>query len=161
MRRSGEEVAAPAGASRELSRSTSISATWDWLVVPRCERKQRRSGFLVRRYRALKNHWLIDDAAAAEVADRHDQPRTAVTPKKVELARIGPSATMPSFGVCPEPAPIEQGNLLQWARHRDRGPTKKSVASREAGAGHTKAVVRTDNLNFIIKRMQRRKHYKT
>jgi hypothetical protein len=120
-----------------------------------------RLGITAARANALKNHWLIDDAAAAEVADRHDQPRTAVTPKKVELARIGPSATMPSFGVCPEPAPIEQGNLLQWARHRDRGPTKKSVASREAGAGHTKAVVRTDNLNFIIKRMQRRKHYKT
>jgi hypothetical protein len=118
-----------------------------------------RLGITAASANALKNHWLIDDAAAAEVAD--DQPRTAVTPKKVELARIGPSATMPSFGVCPEPAPIEQGNLLQWARHRDRGPTKKSVASREAGAGHTKAVVRTDNLNFIIKRMQRRKHYKT
>jgi hypothetical protein len=83
-----------------------------------------RLGIIAARANALKNHWLIDDAAAAEVAD--DQPRTAVTPKKVELARIGPSATMPSFGVCPEPAPIKPGNLLQWARHRD-GALRQNV----------------------------------
>ena len=43
--------------------------------VPHCERKQGRSKFLVHRQRAQKDRWLVDDMAAPEVVDRHDQPR--------------------------------------------------------------------------------------
>jgi hypothetical protein len=98
-------------------------AAWQWqhvyfvderdrLRVSHCEREKRRSGFLVRRQRALKDRWLIDNMAPAEVVDRHDQPRTAVTLEKLELALSGPSATMPPFGMCPEPAPITSGDLF-------------------------------------------------
>jgi hypothetical protein len=36
--------------------------------------------------------------AAPEVADRHDQTRATVAVAKIELARIRPSAAVPSFG---------------------------------------------------------------
>jgi hypothetical protein len=85
----------------------------------RCERKQRRSRFLVRGQRALKSHWLIDDAAAPEVADRHNQTRATVAVAKIELVRIRPSAAVLPLGVCPEPAPIKPDDFIQRARHRD------------------------------------------
>jgi hypothetical protein len=91
----------------------------DRLGRRRCERKQRRSRSLVRGQRALKNHWLIDDVAAPEVADRHNQTRAPGAVAKIELACIRPSAAVPSFGMCPEPAPIKPDNLIQRARHRD------------------------------------------
>jgi hypothetical protein len=85
----------------------------------RRERKQRRSRFLVRGQRALKDHWLIDDVATPEVADRHDQTRAGVAVAEIKLARIRPSAAVPPFGMCPEPAPIKPDNFIQRARHRD------------------------------------------
>jgi hypothetical protein len=85
----------------------------------RCERKQRRGGFLTRGQRALKDHGLIDDAAAAKMADRHDQTRPPVAIAMIELARIRPSAAVLPLGMCPEPAPIKPDNFIQRARHRD------------------------------------------
>jgi hypothetical protein len=85
----------------------------------RCERKQRRGGFLTRGQRALKDHGLIDDAAAAKMADRHDQTRPPVAIAMIELARIRPSAAVLPLGMCPEPAPIKPDDFIQRARHRD------------------------------------------
>ena len=77
--------------------------------------------------RALKNDWLINDVAASEVADRHDQTCAAVAVTKIELDRIGPSAAVPSFGMCPEPSPIKPSDLPERARHRARGLLPKDV----------------------------------
>ena len=68
---------------------------------------------------APKNHWLIDDVAAPEVADRQDQTRAPGAVAKIELARIRPSAAVPPFGMCPEPTPIKPDDFIQHARHRD------------------------------------------
>jgi hypothetical protein len=68
---------------------------------------------------ALKDHWLIDHVGAPEVADRDDQTRPTVAIAKIELARIRPSAAVPSFGMCPEPAPIKADDLIEWARYHD------------------------------------------
>jgi hypothetical protein len=65
----------------------------------------------------LKNHGLIDDVAASEVADRQDQPCVTAVVAKVDFARIRPSAAVSSLGACPEPAPIEPGDFLQDACH--------------------------------------------
>jgi hypothetical protein len=92
----------------------------------RCERKQRRGGFLTRGQRALKHDGLIDDAAAAKMADRHDQTRRTVAIAMIELARIRPSAAVLSLGMCPEPAPIKPDHFIQRARHRD-GALPQSV----------------------------------
>jgi hypothetical protein len=77
---------------------------------------------------ALKNHWLIYDAAAPEVVDRHDQPSATVAVAEIELTRFRPSAAVPSFGMCPEPAPIKPDDLIQRARHRDRGLPLQDVS---------------------------------
>jgi hypothetical protein len=61
----------------------------------------------------LDDHWLIDKVAVPEVADRHNQSRAAASGVKFELACIGQSATMPPFGMCPEPAPIKPDNLIK------------------------------------------------
>ena len=91
----------------------------DRLGACRCERKQRRGRFLMRGQRTLKNHGLIDDVAAPEVADRDDQTGATVAVAKIELARIRPSAAVLSLGMCPEPAPIKPDDLIQRVRHRD------------------------------------------
>jgi hypothetical protein len=104
--------------------------------IARCESKQSRSRSFILWKRALKDYWLIDDAAAPEVADRHDQLRAAVVVWKLKLASIGPSATMSSFRMSPEPAPIKPGDLVEWARQVVL-PLRKSVAS--LLAGHTKS----------------------
>ena len=49
--------------------------------------------------------------AAAEVADGRDQTHPTVT-AKLELARIRPAAAVPPVGVCPEPSPIEPGDVI-------------------------------------------------
>ena len=69
--------------------------------------------------------------AAPEVVECHDQRHAAVIVAKRKLARIRPPAAVFSFGMCPEPAPIEADDLIQWTRHDDRDlPPEKSVASR-------------------------------
>jgi hypothetical protein len=85
----------------------------------RCERKQRRSRSLIPGRPALQKGWLIDDVAASEVADRHDQPCATVAVAKIELDGIRPSAAVMSFGMCPEPEPIKPDDFIQRARHRD------------------------------------------
>ena len=102
----------------------------------RCESKQNRSRSFILWEGALKDYWLIDDAAAPEMADRHEQLRAAVVVAKLKLASIGPSATMSSFGMSPEPAPIKPGDLVEWARQVVL-PRRKSAAS--ILAGHTKS----------------------
>jgi hypothetical protein len=88
--------------------------------LPRCERKQDAGRSLVPWQHALKDHWLIDNVAAAEVTDRDYQTRaTAPAVTKSEFARIRPSAAMLSLGMCPEPAPIEADDILKWARRHD------------------------------------------
>jgi hypothetical protein len=64
-----------------------------------CERKQRRGRFLTRGQRALKDHGLLDEAAAAKMADRHDQTRPMVAIAKIELACIRPSAAVLPLGI--------------------------------------------------------------
>jgi hypothetical protein len=71
------------------------------------------------RQRALKNHWLVDEMAAPEMADCDDQTRATVAIAKIELARLRPSAAVLSLGMCPEPAPIKPDDVIQRARHRD------------------------------------------
>jgi hypothetical protein len=88
-----------------------------------CERKQRRSRPLVPGRAAVENNWLIDDVAAPEVADRHDQGCATTAVASVQLGGIRPSAAVPPFGMCPEPSPIKPGNFVQTPRHRDRGPS--------------------------------------
>jgi hypothetical protein len=127
----------------------------------RCERKQHRGRFLGRGQRALKNHWLVDDMAAPEVADRHDQTSATVAVAKVELARIRPSAAVPSFGMCPEPAPIKPVDLIQRARHRDRGlPSERVWPAPLAGHTNSDPGERT-TLEFITADEHRRKRYRT
>jgi hypothetical protein len=82
----------------------------------------------------LKDHGLIDDAAAPEVADRDDQTGAALAVAKLELARIRRSAAVLPLGMCPEPAPIQPDELIQRVRHRD-GACPKGVASPPL-AGH-------------------------
>ena len=55
----------------------------------------------------------------------------AVAVTKIELDRIGPSAAVPSFGMCPEPSPIKPSHLPERARHPARGLScqKRRVAS--------------------------------
>jgi hypothetical protein len=84
-----------------------------------CERKQRRGRFLMRGQRTLKDHGLIDDVAAPEVADCHDQTGTTLAVAKLELARIRRSAAVLPLGMYPEPAPIQPDELIQRVRHRD------------------------------------------
>jgi hypothetical protein len=99
------DAVAPAGASRVASRGTSIAVTFG---IAR--------GYLApsaKAAAALKNHRLIDDLAAPDVAYRHDQRGAAVSLAEFKLATIGPSATMPAFGMCPEPAPIEPGDRFE------------------------------------------------
>jgi hypothetical protein len=88
----------------------------------------------MRGQRVLKDHGLIDEAPQAEMADRDDQTRPAVAIAKIELARIRPSAAVPSLGMCPEPAPIKPDNLIQRARHRNGAP---KVYGQPPLAGHT------------------------
>jgi hypothetical protein len=85
----------------------------------RCERKQRRGRFLTRGQRAVKDHGLVDEAAAPKMADRHDQTRRTVAIATIELGRLRPSAAVLSLGMCPEPAPVKPDELIQRARHRD------------------------------------------
>jgi hypothetical protein len=112
----------------------------DRLGGGRCARKQRRGRFLVRGQRALKDHGLIDDAAAPEVADRHDQARPTVAIAKIDLAGNRPSAAVLSLGMCPEPAPIKPDDFIQRARRR-HGALPESVWP-AALAGHTKCQIR-------------------
>ena len=51
------------------------------------------------------------------MADRHDQPSVTVVVAKIELDGIRPSAAVPSFGMCPEPAPINPSDLPKCAQH--------------------------------------------
>jgi hypothetical protein len=44
---------------------------------------------------------------------RHDKTRATIAVAKIELARMGPSAAVPPFGMCPEPSPIKPDNFLQ------------------------------------------------
>jgi hypothetical protein len=67
--------------------------------------------------RSLKNHRLIDEMAASEMADRHDQPSVTVVVAKIELDGIRPSAAVPPFGMCSEPAPIKPSGLPKCAPH--------------------------------------------
>ena len=55
--------------------------------------------------------------AASEMADRHDQPSVTVVVAKIELDGIRPSAAVPPFGMCPEPAPIKPSDLPKCAQH--------------------------------------------
>jgi hypothetical protein len=90
-----------------------------------CQSKQNPSRFLIASKLALEYQWLIDEVAAADVADRDYQklaPSVAI-----KLARSRRSATKLPLGVSPEPSPVTPGNLLQWARHRDLGPPAKRV----------------------------------
>ena len=91
----------------------------------RCERKQRRSRSLVPGQPALKKDWLIDDVAASEVADRHDQPCATVAVEKIELDGIRPSAAVPPFGMSPEPSSIKPGDMPERARHPARGLSRR------------------------------------
>jgi hypothetical protein len=91
----------------------------------RCERKQRRSRPLVPGQAALENNWLIDDVAASEVADRHDQACAVVPVAKIELDGIRPSAAVPPFGMCPEPSPIKPRDMPKRARHPARGLSRR------------------------------------
>jgi hypothetical protein len=75
---------------------------------------------------ALKDHWLIDHMGAPEVADCDDETRATVAVANSALARIRPSAAVPSFGMCPEPAPIKAHDLIKWAHHDDRVPSGKA-----------------------------------
>jgi hypothetical protein len=70
----------------------------------------------------LKNDWLIDDVATSEVADRHDQWSATVAVAEIELDGIRPSTAVPSFGVCPEPSPIEPTDMPEATRHSDHDP---------------------------------------
>ena len=97
--------------------------------MPRCESKQDRSRSLVLWQHAFEDHWLIYETAASEVADRHNQRRAKVAVAKLKLAHIRPSAAVFSFWMCPEPAPIKPGDLVEWARQVCPSPSKKSVAS--------------------------------
>jgi hypothetical protein len=47
----------------------------------------------------LKNHGLVDDVAAPEVADRDDQTGAAVAIAKIELARTRPTAAVLPLGM--------------------------------------------------------------
>ena len=81
----------------------------------------------------------MNHAAPAEMADRHDQPCTIVTLVKLELAEIGPSATVLPVGMCAEPPPAKLGNFLQCARHRNLAPLRKECGRRERASGHMKS----------------------
>ena len=126
----------------------------------RCERKQRRGRFLTRGQRALKDHGLIDDAAAAKMADRHDQTFPTVAIATIELARIRPSAAVLSLGMCPEPAPIKPDDFGQRARHRD-GALPKNVWPAAHRRPHQLRSARTYKLKFITDDENRCNHYKT
>jgi hypothetical protein len=132
----------------------------DRLGGGRRERKQRRGRFLIYGQRALKDHGLVDDVAAPEVADRDDQTRLTVAIAKIELARIRPSAAMPSLGMCPEPAPIKPDNFIQRARHGDDA-LPQSVWPAPTGRPHQYQIRRTYNSGPIIADEQRHKRYKT
>jgi hypothetical protein len=102
----------------------------NWLGGFRGERKQRCRRPLVSGQRAAKNDWLIDDVAASEVADRHDQGCAAVAVAEIELDGIRPSTAVPSFGMCPEPSPVESADMSKTAQHSDHDPVSpKKVAS--------------------------------
>jgi hypothetical protein len=113
----------------------------NWLGGGCGERKQRCRRPLVPGQRAPKNGWLIDDVAASEVADRHDQGGAAVAAAEIELDGIRPSAAVPSFGVCPEPSPIEPADMPEATRHSDHDPiSPKKVASLGRPSSHNRAL---------------------
>jgi hypothetical protein len=95
------------------------------LAACRCERKERGGRFLMRGQRARKDHGLIDEAAAPEVADRDHQTRSMVAIAKIELAHRRPSAAVPPLGMGPEPAPIKPDDLIQRTHHRGGGLSRK------------------------------------
>ncbi|MCE3246850.1 MAG: hypothetical protein K0R41_675 [Geminicoccaceae bacterium] len=77
---------------------------------------------------------------------------------KIELARIRRSAAVPSFGMCPEPAPIKPDNFIQRARHCDGA--RKCVASPLLPRPHEFRSGERTNLQAIISDEQRRKRNK-
>jgi hypothetical protein len=55
--------------------------------------------------------------AATKMADGDHQTHSTVAAAKVDFARIRPSAAVPPFGMCPEPAPIKPSDLPKCAPH--------------------------------------------
>ena len=104
----------------------------NWLAGRRGERKQRCRRPFVSGQRPLKNDWLIDDVAASEVADRHDQGCAVVAVAEIEFDGIRPSAAVPSFGVCPEPSPIESADMTKAAWCSDHDPVSPKASHKRA-----------------------------
>jgi hypothetical protein len=124
-RRGGEQAAGNSGVNHRLaqaalqSQDVHFGDDRNWLAGCRCERKQRRGRLLMCGQRALEDDRLIDEAAAPEMADRDDRTDASIAIAKSELARVRPSATVPPFGTCPEPSPIEPSDFFHCPRHRD------------------------------------------
>jgi hypothetical protein len=89
----------------------------------------------------LKNDWLIDDVATSEMADRHDHGAATGAVAEIELDGIRPSAAVPSFGVCPEPSPIEPADMCEATRRSDHDHiSPKKVASLGKPISHSRVL---------------------
>jgi hypothetical protein len=130
------------------------------LGTPRGESKQDPGRSFVLWQHALKDHWLIDDMAAPEVADCHNQRHAAIVVAKRKLTRMRPPAAVFSFGMCPEPAPIEADNLIQWTRHDDRDLPSGKECGQPPCRPHQSRSEENVALQKLIYDSERRKHYK-
>jgi hypothetical protein len=110
------------------------------------ERKQRRGRFLTRGQRAVKDHGLIGEAAAPEVADCHDQ-RAPRSPSYRSSSPVSGHRQRCRLSGCARNHRRSNRTIsFSWRPIADPRPLleKRVWPAWKGEAGHTKRVVRTE-----------------